>query len=120
MLFCARFQRSPAPLTLPGPAQATFGSFPRDPDAGEAAELETAAFRRFGDAFPSGQDVCDAWVYLPTSASLPPPVIVMAHGLGANRDHKLPDFAAAFAARRPPAALAPAAGAVPRSPCAKC
>jgi len=42
--------------------------------------------------FPSGQDNCAAWLYLPETDS-PAPVIVMAHGLGGVRTMRLDAFA---------------------------
>ena len=47
--------------------------------------------------FPSGESRCAAWLFLPETA-VPPPVIVMAHGLGATRDMRLEAFALRFVA----------------------
>src|ERR687893_1088712 len=50
--------------------------------------------------FPSGADRCHAWLYLPppTADAAPPPVIVMAHGLGAVKRLRLAAFAERFQA----------------------
>jgi hypothetical protein len=50
--------------------------------------------------FPSGADHCHAWLYLPlpTADTGPPPVIVMAHGLGAVKQLRLAAFAERFQA----------------------
>ncbi len=51
--------------------------------------------------FASGRDRCHAWLYLPADATAerpPPPVIVMAHGLGAVKTLRLDAFAERFAA----------------------
>ncbi len=51
--------------------------------------------------FTGGQDRCHAWLYLPTGASdaaSRPPVMVMAHGLGAVKTLRLDAFAERFAA----------------------
>lgn len=47
--------------------------------------------------FRSGDALCRAWLYQPPSQQ-PPPVIVMAHGLGATREMRLDAFAERFAA----------------------
>ena len=50
--------------------------------------------------FLSGADRCHAWLYLPTPTmdAGPPPVIVMAHGLGAIKQLRLAAFAERFQA----------------------
>ena len=50
--------------------------------------------------FPSGTDQCHAWLYLPAAAegAAPPPVLVMAHGLGAVKALRLGAFAERFQA----------------------
>jgi len=47
--------------------------------------------------FPSGDEKCQAWLYLPAGAQ-PHPVIVMAHGLGGIRQMRLDAYAERFAA----------------------
>lgn len=47
-------------------------------------------------AFPSGDSECAADLYLPDSDKKSP-VVIMAHGFGAERTWKLPDFATRFA-----------------------
>ncbi len=50
--------------------------------------------------FSSGTDQCHAWLYLPVAMAqaIPPPVIVMAHGLGAVKALRLAAFAERFQA----------------------
>ena len=49
--------------------------------------------------FESGEEQCHAWLYLPVSRSSgPPPVLVMAHGLGAVKALRLSAFAERFQA----------------------
>ncbi len=50
--------------------------------------------------FPSGSDRCHAWLYQPTPApsGALPPVLVMAHGLGAVKELRLAAFAERFQA----------------------
>lgn len=49
--------------------------------------------------FPTGDGRCHAWLYLPaTDGETPPPVIVMAHGLGAVKALRLDAFAQRFQA----------------------
>ena len=49
--------------------------------------------------FASGTDRCHAWLYEPKAADAgPPPVIVMAHGLGAIKALRLSAFAEHFQA----------------------
>lgn len=50
--------------------------------------------------FSSGQDRCHAWLYLPlpSQEGSPPPIIVMAHGLGAVKALRLAAFAERFQA----------------------
>lgn len=50
--------------------------------------------------FPSGEEQCHAWLYLPegASAETPAPVLVMGHGLGAIKEMRLAAFAERFQA----------------------
>jgi pimeloyl-ACP methyl ester carboxylesterase len=50
--------------------------------------------------FPSGTDLCHAWLYLPEGATeaAPAPVLVMGHGLGAIKEMRLAAFAERFRA----------------------
>ena len=50
--------------------------------------------------FPSGEDRCHAWLYLPEGATeaVPAPVLVMGHGLGAVKQMRLSAFAERFQA----------------------
>ncbi len=50
--------------------------------------------------FPSGEDRCHAWLYLPegATAASPAPVLVMGHGLGAIKEMRLGAFAERFQA----------------------
>jgi uncharacterized protein len=56
------------------------------------------SFRQEDHVFKSRRKRCAAWLYLPTGATRPP-VVVMAHGFGAQRDFGLPAYAERFAAR---------------------
>jgi len=51
--------------------------------------------------FQSAGTRCAAWLFLPESARETgrPPIVVMAHGFGAQREMRLPDFAERFASR---------------------
>jgi uncharacterized protein len=55
------------------------------------------AFTRHDVSFASGEDICTAWLYLPTGVASPP-VVILGHGLGATRDMRLDAFAERFAA----------------------
>ncbi|MGX1774740.1 alpha/beta hydrolase [Nocardia brasiliensis] len=48
--------------------------------------------------FPSGSEQCAAWLYRPDGAPKPRPLVVMGHGLGANREMGLDRYARRFAA----------------------
>lgn len=54
--------------------------------------------RRDAD-FESDGTTCAGWLYLPTLPDEPPPVVVMAHGLGCERSWRLPAFAERFGRR---------------------
>lgn len=58
----------------------------------------TAATPRQDVWFTSGRERCHAWLYLPAVTTSPPPVIVMAHGLGAVKTLRLDAFAERFTA----------------------
>lgn len=49
--------------------------------------------------FPSGDEECAGDLYLPDGDGRPPPVVIMAHGIGAERSFALASFAERFAAR---------------------
>ncbi|MFC8530684.1 alpha/beta hydrolase [Nocardia sp. NPDC057227] len=49
-------------------------------------------------SFPSGSDHCAAWLYRPDGAPKPRPLVIMGHGLGANREMGLDRYARRFAA----------------------
>lgn len=59
----------------------------------------SAAPRRLDSDFTSGGTRCAGWLYLPEATTTRPPVVVMAHGFGAERTFRLPAFAARFVAR---------------------
>lgn len=48
--------------------------------------------------FPSGGQKCAGWLYLPAGPPKPRPIVIMGHGLGANREMGLDRFARRFAA----------------------
>ncbi|MEU7767948.1 alpha/beta fold hydrolase [Nocardia sp. NPDC049190] len=48
--------------------------------------------------FPSGSEQCAAWLYHPDGAPKPRPLVVMGHGLGANREMGLDRYARRFVA----------------------
>ncbi len=62
-----------------------------------SSDAAVSAFKRLDVDFESGQDRCAAWLYLPEGAEAPP-VIVMAHGLGAVREMRLDAYAERFCA----------------------
>ncbi|MCX4098640.1 alpha/beta hydrolase [Nocardia sp. alder85J] len=47
--------------------------------------------------FPSGSDQCAAWLYLPVGPPKPRPLVIMGHGLGADREMGLDRYARRFA-----------------------
>ncbi|HXS84999.1 MAG TPA: alpha/beta fold hydrolase [Mycobacterium sp.] len=47
-------------------------------------------------SFTSGENICAAWLYLPTGVT-EPPVVILGHGLGATREMRLDAFAERFA-----------------------
>ncbi|MFE3444112.1 alpha/beta hydrolase [Nocardia sp. NPDC059180] len=49
-------------------------------------------------SFPSGGEQCAAWLYRPDGVPKPRPLVVMGHGLGANREMGLDRYARRFAA----------------------
>lgn len=55
-------------------------------------------FTREDHSFHSGKTRCAGWLYRPDGVSRPP-IVVMAHGFGAQRDFGLPPYAERFAAR---------------------
>ncbi len=46
--------------------------------------------------FPSGSEECAAWLYRPDGPPKPRPLVIMAHGLGANREMGLDRYARRF------------------------
>lgn len=48
--------------------------------------------------FGSGSEQCAAWLYLPDGPPKPRPLVIMGHGLGANREMGLDRYARRFAA----------------------
>lgn len=55
-------------------------------------------FHRHDISFPSGADLCAAWLYRPASQVSATPIVVMAHGLSGTRRDRLGAFAERFAA----------------------
>ncbi|KAL6758298.1 Alpha/Beta hydrolase protein [Haematococcus lacustris] len=93
---CALVARDPDIVYgFPGEALA-IESAARSPD-NERLELGSGVVRTTVH-FPCSGERCQAWLYTPRpSHRPPPPVIVMAAGLGVQRDHKLPGIAEHFA-----------------------
>lgn len=60
---------------------------------------EPRPFTRHDVFFPSGKDICAAWLYLPEDLpdGVSPPVVILGHGLGAIREMRLDAFAERFA-----------------------
>lgn len=54
------------------------------------------SFTRREVTFPSGDDTCAAWLYLPAGITAPP-VVVLGHGMGATREMRLDAFSERFA-----------------------
>lgn len=83
-------QRVRAIIRLSGTPTRIAGPLTTDPALSKRRELH----------FLSGADRCHAWLYLPppTAGAGPPPVIVMAHGLGAVKQLRLAAFAERFQA----------------------
>lgn len=55
--------------------------------------------KRIDSDFESGATRCAAWLFMPRATADPPPIVVMAHGFGGQREMRLPAFAEHFAAR---------------------
>lgn len=57
--------------------------------------------KRIDSDFESGGTRCAAWLFLPekVAEAAPPPIVVMAHGFGGQREMRLPAFAERFASR---------------------
>lgn len=52
--------------------------------------------QRIDITFPSGEEQCEAWLYLPDALTGPHPCIVIAHGIGAIREVRLQHYAERF------------------------
>lgn len=61
-----------------------------------AADIDNSNYSRTTVYFMSGSDKCEAWLYLPKNVSGRPPVVVMAHGLGGQKDMGLHFYAEPF------------------------
>ena len=46
--------------------------------------------------FPSNGQECAAWLYRPDGQAVPPPVVVLGHGLGGVKEMRLDAFAERF------------------------
>lgn len=60
-------------------------------------ELRYFAMERVEVGFPSGSEQCAAWLYRPDGPPKPRPLVIMAHGLGADREMGLDRYARRFA-----------------------
>lgn len=58
--------------------------------------LSEPAYTRSTVDFPCVNDSCEAWLYLPKGVSSPP-VVLMAHGMGGQKDFGLHNYASKFA-----------------------
>ena len=56
---------------------------------------------RVDSDFVSAGTRCGAWLFMPTvdGGGVPPPIVVMAHGFGGQREMRLPAYAEKFASR---------------------
>jgi alpha-beta hydrolase superfamily lysophospholipase len=78
------------PALIPGPLQANPAPTPAD------QPIDDPAFERRVFMFPCSEEQCSAWLYLPKGVERPP-VVVLAHGLGAQKDFGLGTYSEAFA-----------------------
>jgi uncharacterized protein len=85
--------RQNEPRTRRSYAQDT-SSLPATSDAKSAAEPSVS---REDCAFPSGSDLCAAWLYPAAGDAATAPIVVMAHGLSGTRRDRLGAFAERFA-----------------------
>jgi poly(3-hydroxybutyrate) depolymerase len=67
----------------------TYGFQRQSKPTPQQADLETPEYSRTTVFFDSQGVACHAWLYQPKHTTEPPPMIVMAHGLGAQKDFGL-------------------------------
>src|SRR4029450_7606426 len=60
---------------------------------------------RLDVAFPSSDDDCRAWLFMPDAER--PPLVILGHGLGATREYGLEPYAPRFADAGTPALVFP-------------
>lgn len=87
-------------ITLPLDIRVLPGPIPNDTTPTPASQpLDTGAYTRHTLTFPCARDTCEAWLYLPKApAARPPPVVVLGHGMGAQKDMGLDRYGERFAA----------------------
>lgn len=83
-------------LALPWEQELAY-DLPRDPTVTAEPVTETDAYTRRDITFLSEGTACHAWLYVPNDGPRPAPVVVMAHGLGGQKDFGLHRYADRFA-----------------------
>ncbi|KAG2433156.1 hypothetical protein HYH02_012700 [Chlamydomonas schloesseri] len=98
-----------AVMSLPWEDEVVIGGLERDPAGDRQLEhlgpLATPQYSRSTVYFDSHSVRCEAWFYEPSAATRarfdlgkPPPIVIMAHGLGSQKDMGLHPYAEQFAA----------------------
>lgn len=67
----------------------TYGFQRQSKQTPEEVELDIPEYSRKTVYFESHGTNCHAWLYQPKHTTEPPPLIIMAHGLGAQKDFGL-------------------------------
>ena len=78
------------PALLPGPMPRDVTPTPAD------LPVDGPHYTRINVGFPCNEETCDAWLFMPKSASGRVPVVVMAHGLGVQKDFGLDAYGQKF------------------------
>jgi hypothetical protein len=108
-MVCGVALAAAALLQLPGESELSYAPLQRTTDVPSHAQpIDTAEYTRRTVRFPCGdaaapRDTCEAWLYTPTEQSgqhathhthHPPwPVVLMAHGLGAQKARRASSWA---------------------------
>uniref|UniRef100_A0A383W7U6 Serine aminopeptidase S33 domain-containing protein n=1 Tax=Tetradesmus obliquus TaxID=3088 RepID=A0A383W7U6_TETOB len=89
-------------VVLPWDTDVIPGPLPRDASQTEAdAPQNAATYTREVIYFPCSGERCQAWLYMPKQGLAPgrkPPIVIAAHGLGAQKDFGLAAYGERFAA----------------------